>query len=219
MQLTASQTFTAPPYSWSAGSVGLLSLSGFIGSILAFYVGGRLIDIISTWLTHHRGGQRIPEYRLPAIVIPGTIGPAGILIFGLCIANRTHWIGAAFGYAMQAFGVAAISNVAVTYSLDCYKPVHIYLPITNQCMRLTIPGRWRSPCNYLRHPQHDRNVTIPICIGLDQSTGCGGGVWRDDGNPDCECLTSHSVILLGTTAASCHSEIWAYEAVSGWGVV
>lgn len=32
-------------------------------------------------------------------------------------------IGAAFGYAMQAFGVAAISNVAVTYSLDCYKPV------------------------------------------------------------------------------------------------
>lgn len=70
-----------------------------------------------------RGGQRVPEYRLPAIVIPGTIGPAGILIFGLCVANRTHWIGAAFGYAMQAFGVAAISNVAVTYSLDCYKPV------------------------------------------------------------------------------------------------
>ncbi|EYE93149.1 putative polyamine transporter [Aspergillus ruber CBS 135680] len=123
VQLTASQTFTAPPYSWSAGSVGLLSLSGFIGSVLAFYVGGRLIDIISTRLTHHRRGQRIPEYRLPAIIIPGTIGPAGILIFGLCIANRTHWIGPAFGYAMQAFGVAAISNVAVTYSLDCYKPV------------------------------------------------------------------------------------------------
>ena len=106
--------------------MGLLSLSGFIGSVLAFYVGGRLIDIISTRLTHHRGGQRIPEYRLPAIVIPGTIGPAGILIFGLCIATQTHWIGAAFGYAMQAFGVAAISNVAVTYSLDCYKPVRLY---------------------------------------------------------------------------------------------
>lgn len=126
MQLTASQTFTAPPYDWPAGSMGLLSLSGFIGSVLAFYVGGRLIDIISTRLTHHRGGQRIPEYRLPAIAIPGTIGPAGILIFGLCIANRTHWIGAAFGYAMQAFGVAAISNVAVTYSLDCYKPVCLH---------------------------------------------------------------------------------------------
>ncbi|KAL4891820.1 major facilitator superfamily domain-containing protein [Aspergillus ambiguus] len=123
VQLTASRTFTAPPYSWPAGSLGLLSLSGFIGSILAFYVGGRLIDVISTGYTNRHGGHRLPEYRLPAIVIPGVIGPGGILIFGLCIANQVHWIGSAFGYAMQAFGVAAISNVAVTYSLDCYKPL------------------------------------------------------------------------------------------------
>lgn len=219
VQLTASQAFTAPPYSWSAGSVGLISLSGFIGSVLAFYVGGRLIDIISTRLTHHRGGQRIPEYRLPAIMIPGTIGPAGILIFGLCVANRTHWIGAAFGYAMQAFGVAAISNVAVTYSLDCYKPVRIYLSITNQCTKLTKPGRRRSPGNHLRHPQHDRNAAVIVRIRLDQSTRCGGGVWGDDGDSNCEYLTSRSVVLLGTTTASCYFEIWAYEAVSGRGVV
>ncbi|KAL4972476.1 major facilitator superfamily domain-containing protein [Aspergillus desertorum] len=122
VQLTASRTFTAPPYNWSAGSLGLLSLSGFIGSVLAFYLGGRLIDIISTRYTK-RHGRRLPEYRLPAIVIPGVIGPGGLLIFGLCIAHQVHWIGAAVGYAMQAFGVAAISNVAVTYCLDCYKPL------------------------------------------------------------------------------------------------
>lgn len=74
-------------------------------------------------MTRHGDSQRVPEYRLPAIVIPGTIGPAGVLVFGLCVANQTHWVGAAVGYAMQAFGVAAISNVAVTYSLDCYRPV------------------------------------------------------------------------------------------------
>ncbi|PYI00526.1 MFS general substrate transporter [Aspergillus sclerotiicarbonarius CBS 121057] len=123
VQLTASRTFTAPPYNWPAGSIGLLSLSGFIGSLLAFYLGGRLIDILSTRYTRRRGGPRLPEYRLPAMIIPGTIGPAGILIFGLCVAHQTHWAGAAVGYAMQAFGVAAISNVAVTYALDCYKPI------------------------------------------------------------------------------------------------
>ncbi|KAL3489207.1 major facilitator superfamily domain-containing protein [Aspergillus germanicus] len=122
VQLTSSRTFTAPPYNWSAGSLGLLSLAGFIGSVLAFYLGGRLIDIISTRYTN-RYGERLPEYRLPAIIIPGVIGPGGILVFGLCIANQTHWIGPAVGYAMQAFGVAAISNVAVTYCLDCYKPL------------------------------------------------------------------------------------------------
>lgn len=124
MQLTASRTFTSSPYNWPQGSIGLLSISGFIGSVLAFYIGGPLIDILSTYLMARRGdSQRVPEYRLPALAIPGTIGPAGVLVFGLCVAYRTHWVGAAVGYAMQAFGVAAISNVAVTYSLDCYRPV------------------------------------------------------------------------------------------------
>ncbi|KAJ5777631.1 hypothetical protein N7520_000877 [Penicillium odoratum] len=123
VQLTSSRTFLKPPYSWKLGDLGLLSLAGFIGCVLAFYAGGRLIDIISNRSTMKHGGVRMPEYRLPAIVIPGTIGPAGILIFGLCVAHKTHWIGPAIGYAMQAFGVAAISNVAVTYSLESYKPV------------------------------------------------------------------------------------------------
>ncbi|RAH72527.1 MFS general substrate transporter [Aspergillus aculeatinus CBS 121060] len=123
VQLTASRTFTSAPYNWPAGDIGLLSLAGFIGSLLAFYVGGRLIDQISTRYTQRRGGDRQPEYRLPALVVPGVIGPGGILIFGLCIAHQTHWMGVAVGYAMQAFGVAAISNVAVTYALDCYQRI------------------------------------------------------------------------------------------------
>ncbi|KAJ5700974.1 hypothetical protein N7493_012020 [Penicillium malachiteum] len=123
VQLTSSRTFLKPPYNWELGDLGLLSISGFIGCLFAFYLGGRLIDIISNRSTIKHGQVRMPEYRLPAIIIPGTVGPAGILIFGLCIAHQTHWIGPAIGYAMQAFGVAAISNVAVTYSLDSYKPV------------------------------------------------------------------------------------------------
>jgi hypothetical protein len=91
--------------------------------VLAFYLGGRLIDVIAMRSAVRHGGSHKPEYRLPAIIIPGVIGPAGILIFGLCVANKTKWVGPAVGYAMQAFSVAAISNVTVTYCLDSYKPV------------------------------------------------------------------------------------------------
>ena len=84
-----------------------------------------MIDVISSRCTARHGGPRLPEYRLPAIIIPGTIDPASILIFELCVAHKMHQIGPAFGYSMQAFGVAANSNVAVTEALKMYKLVSV----------------------------------------------------------------------------------------------
>ena len=74
-------------------------------------------------MTARNGGRREPEYRLPAIIIPAVIGPMGILIFGLCVAHKTSWPPIAVGYAMQGFGLTAVSNVAVTYAVDGYQPV------------------------------------------------------------------------------------------------
>ncbi|KAJ5150827.1 uncharacterized protein N7482_010079 [Penicillium canariense] len=123
IQLTASQTFTAPPYSWSLHSVGLLSLSGFTGSVLSFFFGGWLIDWIATRATKRHGEHVQPEYRLPAMMIPAVIGPMGLLTFGLVIATGKAWAGAAIGYGMQGFGATAAANIAVTYVVDAYRPV------------------------------------------------------------------------------------------------
>lgn len=123
VQLTSSQTFTKPPYGWKVGSLGLLSISGFIGAIFAFFLGGKLIDMIANRMTKANNGRREPEFRLPAIIIPAVIGPMGVLIFGLCVAHKTAWIGPAFGYMMQGFGLTAVSNVVVTYAVDGYKEV------------------------------------------------------------------------------------------------
>ncbi|CAK7219707.1 hypothetical protein SBRCBS47491_003938 [Sporothrix bragantina] len=120
VQLTSSQTFTKAPYGWKTGSLGLLSISGFIGAVLAFFLGGKLIDIIANRMTRANGGVRQPEFRLPAIVIPALIGPMGILIFGLTVSHHTMWVGPAFGYGMQGFGLTAVANVVVTYAVDGY---------------------------------------------------------------------------------------------------
>lgn len=84
------------------------------------FFGGRLIDIISNRWTAHNNGVRVPEFRLPPLVIPTIIGPMGIVAFGICLAHKTHWVGPAFGYAMQGFGLTAGSNVLVTYNVDSY---------------------------------------------------------------------------------------------------
>lgn len=120
VQVTATRVFVAPPYNFQLHSIGLLAISGFIGAVVAMFFGGKLIDIIANHMTLKNNGRREPEYRLPAMALPALIGPMGILIFGLCVAHKTHWIGAAFGYGMQGFGLTAGSNVLVTYAVDSY---------------------------------------------------------------------------------------------------
>ncbi|KAE8326306.1 major facilitator superfamily domain-containing protein [Aspergillus sergii] len=123
VQMTASRVFLAPPYIWEVGQVGLLALAGFIGAVIAFFAGGKLIDRLSARMTKANGGVREPEFRLPALIIPAVIGPMGVLVFGICLARRLVWVGAAFGYAMQGFGLTALSNIVVTYAVDSYQHV------------------------------------------------------------------------------------------------
>ena len=76
--------------------------------------------MIANSMTNRNHGRREPEYRLLGLVIPAIIGPMGILIFGICAAKKTSWVGLAFGYGMQGFGLTAVSNVLVTYAVDSY---------------------------------------------------------------------------------------------------
>ncbi|KJK68751.1 Major Facilitator Superfamily protein [Aspergillus parasiticus SU-1] len=123
VQMTASRVFLAPPYSWEVGQVGLLALAGFIGAVIAFFAGGKLVDLLSARMTKANGGVREPEFRLPALIIPAVIGPMGVLVFGTCSARRLLWVGAAFWYAMKGFGLTARSNIVVTYAVDSYQHV------------------------------------------------------------------------------------------------
>lgn len=125
VQLVASQTFTAPPWNWTIHSIGLLSISGFVGTLVSFFVGGRLIDLIAVRMTARRAERPEPEFRLPAMVIPAVVGPMGMLCYGLIIATQDGWAGAAIGYGMVGFGGTAASNIIITYAVDAYRPVSI----------------------------------------------------------------------------------------------
>lgn len=87
VQLTSARVFTVPPYGWQLHDLGLLSLSGLIGALLATFAGGKLIDIISNRMTKRAGGRREPEYRLPAIILPGIIGPSKLSSCLPCVSS------------------------------------------------------------------------------------------------------------------------------------
>ena len=122
IQITSSQTFVKPPYSWTLGKVGVFSISAWLGAVLSFYFGGRLIDLIANRARKHDHDLRPrPEKRLIALVLPFLLAPVGIIIFGQCISRKTLWVGPAFGFAMHTFGFIATSNIAITYAVDAYQ--------------------------------------------------------------------------------------------------
>lgn len=92
----------------------------------SFYFGGRLIDLIANRArrTAHTSKPK-PEGRLVALLIPAFIGPLGVITYGQCIAHKTSWVGPAFGFGMHAFALTALSNIAVTYCVDCYQQVSV----------------------------------------------------------------------------------------------
>lgn len=131
IQLTSSRTFTAPPYLWTIHSLGLLSISGFVGAVISFFIGGRLIDFMANRATA-KGGIAEPEFRLPAMIFPAIIGPMGVLTYGMIIADKKNYWGAIVGFAMLGFALTAASNVVVTYAVDAYRPVS-FLPPAPRC--------------------------------------------------------------------------------------
>jgi MFS family permease len=118
VQFESAILFVQPPYLWKTHSIGLLALSGFIGTVLAAFIGGKMIDIIANFMTAKNNGHRVPEYRLVALFIPAIVGPVGLLIFGFCAAAKDPWIAPAVGYCMQGFGLTACSNIIATYAVD-----------------------------------------------------------------------------------------------------
>ena len=63
--------------------------------------------------------------------------PAPLLVFGLDTTNGLPWIVPATGAALVGFSFAALGDVALTYSMDCYAAVS-ELPVNQHPRSLLI---------------------------------------------------------------------------------
>lgn len=100
--------FTAPPYNFSVGETGLVSLSPFILSLVGEVISGPLNDWICIQLTKRNHGIYEPEFRLPLMVLVVILGTVGFFGFGITIHDVTNWTGPVltFGLANMALAFA-----------------------------------------------------------------------------------------------------------------
>jgi MFS family permease len=112
--------FSPPPYLFTSKQIGLFSLASFVGTFISFPFAGILPDILSRALRKRNNGIHKPEHRLPALILPLLICPAGLFLFGYSVNNKEKYIVPAVGFAMQSTGLTIVPSILLSYVVDSF---------------------------------------------------------------------------------------------------
>jgi MFS family permease len=120
--VTGSAVFSSI-YHFDTAQVGLaIGLSTFVGTAIGELASGPVSDRILYLSTRKNNGVSKSEIRLYA-TLPGFILlPGGLIIEGVCLQYRTHYMGPVMGIGIAAFGLQIVSTNIYAYLADCYKP-------------------------------------------------------------------------------------------------
>jgi hypothetical protein len=103
--LVAVTSNVAPAYNTAYGfqpwQTGLCFFSAIVGSLVGIYMGGHLTDKMADWFTKRNGGLREPEMRLPSIVVSLITTPLGLVLFGVGIQYKLHWMCPTVGLGLR----------------------------------------------------------------------------------------------------------------------
>jgi MFS family permease len=103
-------------HSWQTGL--LMGTPLTLGSWIGEFGAGGFSDWVTERRALKRGGKRIPEDRLYAM-LPGVIlTPLGLLVEGMTLRHHTHWIGAGLGIAIASAGFQIVTTVTYAYTAD-----------------------------------------------------------------------------------------------------
>ena len=113
-------------YDFDATAQGLF----FIGSLVGILLGERLAGPGSDWAMNRerrRAASSSREVHLESRLSVGLIGYVlsivGVIIFGVTLQSRVHWIAPCIGYGVCSFGLQLVTTPLKTYCVDCY-PAH-----------------------------------------------------------------------------------------------
>ncbi|KAJ2907049.1 MFS general substrate transporter [Zalerion maritima] len=124
----------ADAYDFEPWQVGVCFVAGIIGSLIGIPAGGYFGDWVADFFTQRNGGIRDPEMRLPAIIPSLICAPLALVLYGIGIEHKLHWICPTIGLGLPAnvrflslrlvnFAISQGTSVALVYVIDSYRPV------------------------------------------------------------------------------------------------
>ncbi|RDL31070.1 Uncharacterized protein BP5553_09859 [Venustampulla echinocandica] len=137
--LVAVTSNVAPAYSTAYGfeawQTSLCFLSAIVGSLIGIFIGGHMSDGLADWFTKRNGGLREPEMRLPSIAVSLITTPLGLILYGVGIQYKLHWICPTIGLGLLNFSIVQATNVSLVYTIDCYRPIAGEVTVTTMAFK------------------------------------------------------------------------------------
>ena len=119
-------TVKPPPYLFSDTAVALMYLAPMTGVLLAEIWGHWFNDwLCRNYLRKHNDVYK-PENRLWGVYPAAFAGVVSLIIYGQVLQHSLSWVGIAFGWGMNSFGMLAATTAISAYALDCF-PGHAAL--------------------------------------------------------------------------------------------
>ncbi|KAH7378999.1 major facilitator superfamily domain-containing protein [Cadophora sp. MPI-SDFR-AT-0126] len=120
---TTAATAFSQVYHFTVWQIGLVWIASTVGNLLGIPFGGWFSDWVADRATTRNGGIREPEMRLPAVSVAMLAYPGSLLLYGLGMHFKTHWIVPTLGLFVFSFGSSAAIGITVVYTIDCYRPI------------------------------------------------------------------------------------------------
>ncbi|KAH8807676.1 major facilitator superfamily domain-containing protein [Xylogone sp. PMI_703] len=120
----------ASVYGFEPWQSGLCFISGFLGSLIGIAFGGMFSEKVADIFTKRNRGIREPEMRLPAIVISCLTTPTGLILYGVGVGHKLHWMVPTLGLGLLNFSIVIAVNISFVYTVDSYRPIGGEIMIT-----------------------------------------------------------------------------------------
>ncbi|KAJ5084129.1 major facilitator superfamily domain-containing protein [Penicillium alfredii] len=114
-------SITLPPvYGFGPKQIGFFYFTPIVAVILGEIAGHWLHDLLAKYFARRNGGRIEPEARLLAIWFSMPLMVPGLILMGFALERHYHYMLAAFGWGLFAFGVMVLTVAINAYVLDAY---------------------------------------------------------------------------------------------------
>lgn len=130
-------------YGFETWQLGQVWWATIVGGLIGMPVGGNLSDWVADALSKRNNGIREPEFRLPALLPTMISYPASLVLFGLAVEHKLHWMvpTVAIGICKPPFQLARLVFFPRNQTYDA-------LPQTHSVCQPPVLSPWHTPLTH-----------------------------------------------------------------------